>query len=59
VSSSVLSACCHSRPSFEGAHQHSIASQDDGELLMFSDQDQQIDKSLLTLVKSDRSGLYV
>ncbi|TVU39059.1 hypothetical protein EJB05_12462 [Eragrostis curvula] len=59
VSSSVLSACCHSRPSFEGAHQHSIASQDDGELLMFSDQDQQMDKTLLTLVKSDMSGLYV
>lgn len=59
VSSSVLSACCHSRPSFEGAQQHSIGSQDDGELLMFSEQEQQIDKTLLTLVKSDRSGLYV
>ncbi|KAF8700852.1 hypothetical protein HU200_034218 [Digitaria exilis] len=59
VSSSVLSACCHSRPSFEGAQQHSIASQDDGQLLMFSDQDQQMDKTLLTLVKSDRSCLYV
>jgi hypothetical protein len=59
VSSSVLSACCHSRPSFEGAHQHSIASQDNGHLLMFSEQEQQIDKTLLTLVKPDRSGLYV
>jgi isopenicillin N synthase-like dioxygenase len=59
VSSSVLSACCHSRPSFEGGHQHSIASQDNGHLLMFSEQEQQLDKTLLTLVKSDRSGLYV
>ncbi|KAK3127085.1 hypothetical protein QOZ80_7AG0568100 [Eleusine coracana subsp. coracana] len=59
VSSSVLSACCHSRPSFEGAHQHGVSSRDDGELLMFADQDQQVDKTLLTLVKSDRSGLYV
>jgi hypothetical protein len=59
VSSSVLSACCHLRPSFEGAQQHSIASQDDEQLLIFSDQDQQADKTLLTLVKSDRSGLYV
>jgi len=59
VSSSVLSACCHSRPSFEGARQHSIASQDDGQLIIFADQDQQMDKTLLTLVRSDRSGLYV
>ncbi|CAN6218882.1 unnamed protein product [Urochloa humidicola] len=59
VSSSVLSACCHSRPSFEGAQQHNIASQDEGQLLIFSDQDQQMDKTLLTLVRSDRSGLYV
>ncbi|KAL6862154.1 hypothetical protein ACP4OV_016803 [Aristida adscensionis] len=59
VSSSVLSACCHSRPSFEGAHQHSIASQEDEQLLIFSGQEQQIDKTLLTIVKSDRSGLYI
>jgi len=59
VSSSVLSECCHSRPSFEGARQHSIASQDDGQLIIFADQDQQMDKTLLTLVRSDRSGLYV
>ncbi|XP_062189844.1 uncharacterized protein LOC133892875 [Phragmites australis] len=59
VSSSVLSACCHSRPSFEGAQQHNIASQDDGQLLMFSEQEQHIDKTLLTLVKSDKSGLYI
>uniref|UniRef100_A0ACD5UMA5 Uncharacterized protein n=6 Tax=Avena sativa TaxID=4498 RepID=A0ACD5UMA5_AVESA len=59
VSSSVLSACCHSRPSFEGAQQHRVASPDNGRLLMFSEQEQQIDKSLLTLVKSDRSGLYI
>ncbi|KAF7008322.1 hypothetical protein CFC21_023098 [Triticum aestivum] len=59
VSSSVLSACCHSRPSFEEAQQHGIASPDDSQLLMFSEQEQQIDKTLLTLVKSDRSGLYI
>ncbi|KAL6658010.1 hypothetical protein ACP70R_005790 [Stipagrostis hirtigluma subsp. patula] len=53
------SACCHSRPSFEGAQQHSIAPQDDGQLIMFSEQEQQIDKTLLTIVKSDRSGLYI
>ncbi|EMS53113.1 hypothetical protein TRIUR3_26728 [Triticum urartu] len=59
VSSSVLSACCHSRPSFEEAQQHGIASPDDSQLLVFSEQEQQIDKALLTLVKSDRSGLYI
>ncbi|CAM0905941.1 unnamed protein product [Alopecurus aequalis] len=59
VSSSVLSACCHSRPSFQGAQQHRVASPDGGQLLMFPDQEQQIDKTLLTLVKSDRSGLYI
>uniref|UniRef100_A0A453BG20 Isopenicillin N synthase-like Fe(2+) 2OG dioxygenase domain-containing protein n=1 Tax=Aegilops tauschii subsp. strangulata TaxID=200361 RepID=A0A453BG20_AEGTS len=59
VSSSVLSACGHSRPSFEEAQQHGIASHDDSQLLMFSEQEQQIDKTLLTLVKSDRSGLYI
>ena len=59
VSSSVLSACCHSRPPFEGAQQHPVASPDCGQLLLFSEQQQQIDKTLLTLVKSDRSGLYI
>lgn len=50
ISSSVLSVCCHSRPSFH---------QEDGHLVMFSDQEHQADKSLITIVKSDRPGLHV
>ncbi|XP_038970195.1 uncharacterized protein LOC120104035 isoform X6 [Phoenix dactylifera] len=59
ISSSVLSVCCHSRPSFQGAHHHNLTAQEDGQLVMFPDQENQVDKSLITLVKSDRAGLHI
>lgn len=62
ISSSVLSVCCHARPSFQGQQQHhNIVSQEDGQLLMYpdNDHDHQVDKSLISLVKSDRAGLHV
>ncbi|CAK8534771.1 unnamed protein product [Lathyrus sativus] len=60
ISSSVLSVCCHARPSFQGPQHHNIAAtQEDGQLLMYPDHDHQVDKSLISLVKSDRAGLHV
>ncbi|KAF8408619.1 hypothetical protein HHK36_004682 [Tetracentron sinense] len=59
VSSSVLSVFCHSRPSFQGAQHHSLTTQDDGQLVTFPDHEHQVDKSLITLVKSDRAGLHI
>ncbi|KAL5543801.1 hypothetical protein UlMin_007585 [Ulmus minor] len=59
VSSSVLSVCCHVRPSFQGAQHHSFATQEDGQLVMFSDHEHQVDKSLISLVKSDKAGLHI
>ncbi|KAK3424679.1 hypothetical protein EUGRSUZ_F01456 [Eucalyptus grandis] len=59
ISSSVLSVCCHARPSFQGAQHPSLINQDDGQSVMFSDNDQQIEKSLITLMKSDKVGLHV
>ncbi|XP_048130671.1 uncharacterized protein LOC115738688 isoform X2 [Rhodamnia argentea] len=59
ISSSVLSVCCHARPSFQGAQHPNLINQDDGQLVVFSDNDQQIDKSLITLMKSDKAGLHV
>ncbi|KAI5421765.1 hypothetical protein KIW84_045265 [Lathyrus oleraceus] len=60
ISSSVLSVCCHARPSFQGPQHHNIvATQEDGQLLMYPDRDHQVDKSLISLVKSDRAGLHV
>lgn len=58
VSSSVLSVCCHARPSFHGAQHHGLTSQD-GQLLMYGDQEHHVDKSLISLVKSDKAGLHV
>lgn len=58
ISSSVLSVCCHARPSFQGGQHHNLP-QDEGQLVMFSDNDHQIDKSLITLLKSDKAGLHV
>ncbi|CAM8880047.1 unnamed protein product [Rhodiola kirilowii] len=59
VSSSVLSVHCYGRPSFQGAHHHNLTTQE-GQLLMFSDHEQdQVDKSLITLVKSEKEGLLV
>ncbi|XP_078437914.1 2-oxoglutarate (2OG) and Fe(II)-dependent oxygenase superfamily protein [Wolffia australiana] len=59
VSSSVLSVCCHSRPSFHEA-QH-MAAQDRGQLVIFQDPElnHQVDKSLITVIKSDKCGLHV
>ncbi|TKY49361.1 hypothetical protein E2542_SST26791 [Spatholobus suberectus] len=59
ISSSVLSVCCHARPSFHGTQHHNITTQEDGQLIMYPDHDNQVDKSLLSLVKSDRAGLHV
>ncbi|XP_059661837.1 uncharacterized protein LOC132307950 isoform X1 [Cornus florida] len=59
VSSSVLSICCNGRPSFQGAQHHNLTSQEDGQLVMFSDHEHQFDKSLISLVKSDKAGLHV
>ncbi|RWW33337.1 hypothetical protein GW17_00001954 [Ensete ventricosum] len=59
ISSSVLSVCCHSRPSFQGAQNHNLTSQEDGQLVMFPDHEHQVDKALITLVKSDMAGLHI
>lgn len=59
VSSSVLSVCCHSRPSFQGAQHHTLTTQEDGQLVMFADHEPQVDKSFITIVKSDRAGLHI
>ncbi|KAL8158828.1 hypothetical protein V2J09_000365 [Rumex salicifolius] len=59
ISSSVLSVCCHSRPSFGGAQQHGLGNGEDGHLAMFSEQQHLSDKSLLSIVKSDKAGLHV
>lgn len=55
VSSSVLSVCCYARPSFH--HHHNLA--EDEQLLLYSDHDHQLDKSLISFVKSDKAGLHV
>lgn len=59
ISSSVLSVCCHARPSFQGAQHHNFSAQEDGQLVMFSDNDHQVDKSLISLVKSDKAALHI
>lgn len=59
ISSSVLSVCCHARPSFQGSQHQNLTTTEDGQLVMFSDHEQQVDKSLLTFVKSDRAGLHI
>lgn len=59
ISSSVLSVCCHGRPSFQVAQHHNLTTQDDGQLVVFSDQENQVDRSLITLIKSDKAGLHV
>ncbi|XWS16792.1 hypothetical protein CRYUN_Cryun33cG0009800 [Craigia yunnanensis] len=59
ISSSVLSVCCHARPSFQGAQPHNLTTQDDGQLIMFPDHEHQVDKSLKSVVKSDKAGLHV
>ncbi|CAA6669894.1 unnamed protein product [Spirodela intermedia] len=59
ISSSVLSVCCHSRPTFQEAQHHSMTTQDNGQLVIFQDHEHQVDKSLITVIKSDRCGLHV
>ncbi|XP_050279552.1 uncharacterized protein LOC126720781 isoform X1 [Quercus robur] len=59
ISSSVLSVCCYARPSFQGAQHHNLATQEDGQLIMFTDHEHQADKSLISLVKSDKAGLHI
>lgn len=59
ISSSVLSVCCHGRPSFQGSQHPNIAAQEDGQLVMYPDHEQPVDKSLISLVKSDKAGLHV
>lgn len=59
ISSSVLSVCCYARPSFQGAQHHNLATQEDGQLIMFTDHEHQADKGLISLVKSDKAGLHI
>ncbi|GKV37050.1 hypothetical protein SLEP1_g45118 [Rubroshorea leprosula] len=59
ISSSALSVCCYARPSFQGAHHHNLTTQEDGQLVMYPEQEHQVDKSLISLVKSDKAGLLV
>uniref|UniRef100_A0A7N0UQM9 Isopenicillin N synthase-like Fe(2+) 2OG dioxygenase domain-containing protein n=1 Tax=Kalanchoe fedtschenkoi TaxID=63787 RepID=A0A7N0UQM9_KALFE len=60
VSSSVMAVQCLGRPSFQGVRHHNLATQEDGQLLGFSDHEQhQVDKSLITLVKPEKEGLLV
>ncbi|XP_047943272.1 uncharacterized protein LOC125190114 isoform X2 [Salvia hispanica] len=59
TSTEPVSVCCHGRPSFQGAQHHNLTAQEDGQIVMFSDHDYQVDRSLLTLLKSDKAGLYI
>ncbi|KAK9699423.1 hypothetical protein RND81_08G172500 [Saponaria officinalis] len=59
ISSSVLSVCCQARPTFHGAQHHNLTTQDDGNLIMFSEQEHPADKSLISIVKSDKAGLHI
>ncbi|GAB4854766.1 hypothetical protein Ancab_023351 [Ancistrocladus abbreviatus] len=59
ISSSVLSVSYHGRPSFNGTQHHSLTSQDDGHLAIFSEQEHLTDKSLISILKSDKAGLHI
>ncbi|KAK3042596.1 hypothetical protein RJ639_000848 [Escallonia herrerae] len=59
ISSSVLSVYCHARPSFQGGQNHNLTTQEDDQLVMFADHQHHVDKSLLSLIKSDKAGLHV
>ncbi|PHU13058.1 hypothetical protein BC332_19988 [Capsicum chinense] len=50
--------CCHARPSFQGAQHHGLTTQEAGQLGIFSDHEHQVDRSLVTIVKSDKPGLH-
>ncbi|XP_006407280.2 uncharacterized protein LOC18025071 isoform X2 [Eutrema salsugineum] len=57
ISSSVLSVCCYARPSFHGAQHHNLTEEE--QLIMYSDHDHQLDKSLISFVKSEKAGLHI
>ncbi|XP_057527996.1 uncharacterized protein LOC130806808 [Amaranthus tricolor] len=59
ISSSVLSVCCQARPTFHGAQHHNLTSQEDGSLMMFHEHEHPADKSLISIVKSDKAGLHI
>lgn len=59
ISFSLLSVCCHTRPLFQGAQHHNLTTQEDGQLCFLGELDHQVDKSLISLVKSDRERLYI
>ncbi|KAL8463908.1 hypothetical protein ACS0TY_033739 [Phlomoides rotata] len=59
ISSSTVSLCCHGRPSFQGAQHHNLTTQEDGHMAIFSDHDYQVDRTLLTLLKSDKACLHI
>ncbi|KAL8208973.1 hypothetical protein R6Q57_008385 [Mikania cordata] len=59
ISSSVLSVNCHARPSFQGTQHHNITTQEDGQLVMFPDHDPQVDKSVISIMKSDKGGFHI
>lgn len=59
TSSSVLSVCCHSRPSFQSAQDNALTGSEDGQMVIFPEHEHQVEKSLITLVKSDRAGLHI
>ncbi|XP_022735506.1 uncharacterized protein LOC111288795 [Durio zibethinus] len=42
-----------------GATTPHLTTQDDGQLIMFPDHEHQVDKSLISVVKSDKAGLHV
>ncbi|KAB2636863.1 hypothetical protein D8674_027397 [Pyrus ussuriensis x Pyrus communis] len=46
-------------PSFQGTRHHSFTTQEDGRLVMFSDHEHQVDKSLIYLAKSNKAGLHI
>ncbi|XP_057862127.1 uncharacterized protein LOC131070569 [Cryptomeria japonica] len=61
VSSSVLSVCCHGRPGFQSGHHATItmAAQEQTQIPIFGGHDPDVDKSFLTLVRSDKPGLQI
>eukprot|EP00252_Welwitschia_mirabilis_P018984 TRINITY_DN4272_c0_g1_i1.p1 TRINITY_DN4272_c0_g1~~TRINITY_DN4272_c0_g1_i1.p1 ORF type:complete len:478 (+),score=94.40 TRINITY_DN4272_c0_g1_i1:707-2140(+) len=60
ISSSVLSLCCHGRSSVQSTHHGAIAiGQDQNQMAIFGDHEPQVDKSMLTIVRSDKPGLHI
>lgn len=60
VSTSVLSLCCHGRSTLQGGHHGTITiGQEQSQMAIFSEHEPRVDKSLLTLVRSDKPGLQI